>query len=209
MKPRCLPSHCEWDRRHHIHVIIASDAGNNAGSSRVYRRPVGLFGSLGLVLATSHHEQSNTKRVRQDRLGDSRGGRVGTSPLVAPGAGAQRGAQARKPASLRGRFTGRRLCKAGPAAKMNGVRRTADRTSEKSSLQLVPVRRPDGGRLANHTAVGFFHPPNVCSRCRTSARATSSRQGLAATWTPSGSPSGEVPTRTVAVGHPVRLYACA
>lgn len=173
---------CEWDRHHHIHVIIASDAGNNAGSGRVYRRPVDLFGSLGLVLATSHHEQRNTPRARQDRLGDSRGGRVGTSPLVAPGAGAQRGAQAGKPASLRSRFTGRGLCKAGPAAEMN-FRRASDGgpQSGKSSLQLAPVRRPDGGRLANHTAVGFFHPPNVCSRCRTSASATSSRQGLAAT----------------------------
>ena len=136
----------------------------------------------GLVIATSHHEQRITTRLRPDRLGNSRSGRVRTGPLVASGAGAQRGAQARKPASLRGGFTGRRLCKAGPAAEMN-FRRASDgrRASGKLSLQLAPVRRPDGGRLANHTAVGFFHPPNVCSRCRTSASATSSRQGLAAT----------------------------
>ncbi len=56
--------------------------------------------------------------------------------------------------------------------------------------------------------VGIFQPPNTSSRWRAVASATSSRHGRAETCTPIGMPSGEVPTRTVAVGHPVRLCIC-
>src|SRR5947209_656252 len=55
---------------------------------------------------------------------------------------------------------------------------------------------------------GIFQPPKISSRCRAIASATSSRHGRAATWTLIGSPSGEVPTRTVALGQPVRLCIC-
>ena len=52
---------------------------------------------------------------------------------------------------------------------------------------------------------GRCHPPSVLSRCWATAKAVSSRQGRATTWTPMGNPSGEVPPRKTTLGHPVRL----
>lgn len=52
---------------------------------------------------------------------------------------------------------------------------------------------------------GACQPPVTLSISRATANATSSRHGLATTWTPIGSPSLEVPPRTTTAGHPVRL----
>lgn len=52
---------------------------------------------------------------------------------------------------------------------------------------------------------GRRQPPKSASIRWATARATSSRQGRATTCTPIGNPSSDVPARTTALGHPVRL----
>lgn len=69
-------------------------------------------------------------------------------------------------------------------------------SSKGSKKALVATPSHSGGRC---------QPPKAVSRCCATANAMSSRPGPATTCTPMGNPSGDVPPRTTAAGHPVRL----
>ena len=107
-----------------------------------------------------------------------------------------------------------------------------DRIRAGVSSPLQPMRtnesaaegsRPGGGRdrcgrastdaireCTAHAADGQIggrcQPPSASSTTLAAARTMSSRHGGPMSWTPIGSPSGDVPPRTTADGQPVRLW---
>ena len=86
---------------------------------------------------------------------------------------------------------------ASPYARRQASMNAIGRMSQRAVWIGAAAFGPAGSIMARNTR------PSAVSSANAAASAMSSRQGWAATCTPIGSPSADVPQRTVAAGHPV------